>query len=112
MPRTIGAADRLTAPWSCPDPGANGTGRNRRRHPGQRRPRRLPASRRLLHPRVAGFTDTDFIPSTRDSGELAALTARRNAIAMPPEAVAETTAFVIAQPQSVGIGEMLVRPTV
>jgi NADP-dependent 3-hydroxy acid dehydrogenase YdfG len=59
-----------------------------------------------------GFTDTDFISSTRDPDELAALTARRDAIAMPPDAVAETIAFVIAQPESVDIGEILVRPTV
>jgi NADP-dependent 3-hydroxy acid dehydrogenase YdfG len=59
-----------------------------------------------------GFTDTDFISGTRDPGELAALTARREAIAMPPAAVAETIAFAIAQPDSVNIGEILVRPTV
>jgi NADP-dependent 3-hydroxy acid dehydrogenase YdfG len=59
-----------------------------------------------------GFTDTDFISGTRDPGELAALTARREAIAMPPAAVAETIAFAIAQPDSVDIGEILVRPTV
>ena len=59
-----------------------------------------------------GFTDTDFISGTRDPGELAALTARREAIAMPAAAVAETIAFAIAQPDSVDIGEILVRPTV
>jgi NADP-dependent 3-hydroxy acid dehydrogenase YdfG len=59
-----------------------------------------------------GFTDTDFIASTRDPDELAALTARRDAIAMPPASVAETIAFAIAQPDSVDIGEILVRPTV
>ena len=59
-----------------------------------------------------GFTDTDFIANTRDPGELAALTARRDATAMPPAAVAETIAFAIAQPDSVDIGEILVRPTV
>lgn len=61
---------------------------------------------------VPGFTDTDFIASTRDPEELAALTARRAAIAMPPDAVAEAIAFAIAQPESVDIGEILVRPTV
>jgi len=58
-----------------------------------------------------GFTDTDFISSTGDPDELAALTARRDAIAMPPKAVAETIAFAIAQPDSVDIGEIVVRPT-
>jgi NADP-dependent 3-hydroxy acid dehydrogenase YdfG len=59
-----------------------------------------------------GFTATDFISSTRDPGELAALTARRDAIAMAPEAVAETIAFAIAQPDSVDVGEIIVRPTI
>ncbi|HEY2507257.1 MAG TPA: SDR family oxidoreductase [Streptosporangiaceae bacterium] len=59
-----------------------------------------------------GFTDTDFIASTRDPDELVALTARRDAMAMPAQAVAETIAFAIAQPDSVDIGEVIVRPTV
>jgi NADP-dependent 3-hydroxy acid dehydrogenase YdfG len=59
-----------------------------------------------------GFTDTDFISSTRDPAELASLTARRDAMAMPPQAVAETIAFAIAQPGSVDIGEVIVRPTI
>jgi NADP-dependent 3-hydroxy acid dehydrogenase YdfG len=59
-----------------------------------------------------GFTYTDFISSTRDPGELASLAARRDAIAMPPDAVAETIAFAIAQPDPVDIGELIVRPTV
>jgi NADP-dependent 3-hydroxy acid dehydrogenase YdfG len=32
-------------------------------------------------------------------------------MAMPPQAVAETIAFAIAQPDSVDIGEVIVRPT-
>jgi NADP-dependent 3-hydroxy acid dehydrogenase YdfG len=59
-----------------------------------------------------GFTNTEFISSTRDPDELAALTARRDAMAMPAQAVAETIAFAIAQPDSVDIGEVIVRPTV
>jgi NADP-dependent 3-hydroxy acid dehydrogenase YdfG len=59
-----------------------------------------------------GFTDTDFISSTRDPAELASLTARRDAMAMPPAAVAEAIAFTVAQPDSVDIGEVIVRPTV
>jgi NADP-dependent 3-hydroxy acid dehydrogenase YdfG len=58
-----------------------------------------------------GFTDTDFIASTRDPAELASLTTRRDAMAMPPQAVAETIAFAVAQPGSVDIGEVIVRPT-
>ncbi len=48
-----------------------------------------------------GFTDTEFITPTRDPDELASLTARRDAMAMPPQAVAETIAFAPAQPDSV-----------
>jgi NADP-dependent 3-hydroxy acid dehydrogenase YdfG len=59
-----------------------------------------------------GFTDTELISSTRDPGELASLTARRDAMAMPPQAVAETIAFAITQPDSIDIGEVIVRPTV
>lgn len=59
-----------------------------------------------------GFTDTDFISSTRDPGELAALTSRRDAIAMSPEVVAEAVVFAVAQPDLVDIGEIVVRPTV
>jgi NADP-dependent 3-hydroxy acid dehydrogenase YdfG len=59
-----------------------------------------------------GFTRTEFISSTRDPEELASLTARRDAMAMPPQAVAETIAFALAQPDSVDIGEVIVRPTV
>jgi NADP-dependent 3-hydroxy acid dehydrogenase YdfG len=59
-----------------------------------------------------GFTDTEFISSTRDPDELALLTARRDAMAMPPQAAAETIAFAIAQPDSVNVGEVIVRPTV
>jgi NADP-dependent 3-hydroxy acid dehydrogenase YdfG len=59
-----------------------------------------------------GFTNTEFISSTRDPDELASLTARRDAMAMPPQAVAETIAFAIAQPESVDVGEVIVRPTV
>jgi NADP-dependent 3-hydroxy acid dehydrogenase YdfG len=58
-----------------------------------------------------GFTATEFIAGTRDPDELAALTARRDAMAMAPEAVAETIAFAIAQPGPVDIGEIVVRPT-
>jgi NADP-dependent 3-hydroxy acid dehydrogenase YdfG len=59
-----------------------------------------------------GFTNTDFIASTRDPDELAALTTRRDEIAMPPSAIAEAIAFAIAQPEAVDVGEIVVRPTV
>jgi NADP-dependent 3-hydroxy acid dehydrogenase YdfG len=59
-----------------------------------------------------GFTNTDSISSTRDPDELASLAARRDAMAMPPQTVADTIVFAIAQPDSVDIGEVIVRPTV
>ena len=59
-----------------------------------------------------GFTDTDFISSTRDPDELASLTARRDAMAMPPQAVAETIAFAIAsQTQSTSAKSSCGRPS-
>lgn len=60
---------------------------------------------------VPGFTFTDFISSTRDPDELEALKARRAALAMPPDAVAEAIAFALAQAESVNVGEIIVRPT-
>lgn len=59
-----------------------------------------------------GFTDTDFISSTRDPAELEALKGRREAVAMPPEAVAEAIAYALTQPENVDVGEIIVRPTV
>jgi len=59
-----------------------------------------------------GFTNTDFIASTRDPDVLAAAIARRDAIAMSPNAIAEAIAFAIAQPEAVDVGEIVVRPTV
>lgn len=57
-----------------------------------------------------GFTDTEFISSTRDPAELEALKARRAALAMPPEAVAQAIAYALTQPASVDVGEIIVRP--
>ena len=56
-----------------------------------------------------GFTATDFIESTRDPDQLAALRARRDAVAMPPTAVAEAIAYALAQPSGVNVGEIVVR---
>ena len=56
-----------------------------------------------------GFTNTDFIESTRDPDALAAARVRRDAIAMPPTAVAESIAFAIGQPADVNVGELVVR---
>jgi NADP-dependent 3-hydroxy acid dehydrogenase YdfG len=58
-----------------------------------------------------GFTNTDFISSTRDPELRAVLTARREQTAMPPRAVAEAIAYVIGQPDGVNVAELAVRPT-
>jgi NADP-dependent 3-hydroxy acid dehydrogenase YdfG len=58
-----------------------------------------------------GFTNTDFISSTRDPELRAVLTARREQTAMPPRAVAEAIAYVIGQPDGVNVAELVVRPT-
>lgn len=70
-----------------------------------------PAGVRVTHV-APGFTATGFVESTRDPEERAALVARRDAIAMPPEAVAEAVLFAVSQPASVDVGELVVRPTV
>jgi NADP-dependent 3-hydroxy acid dehydrogenase YdfG len=58
-----------------------------------------------------GFTNTDGV-GVGGSPEVAAqLLAKRDAIAMPPEAVARAISFAIEQPDSVDVGEIVIRPT-
>jgi NADP-dependent 3-hydroxy acid dehydrogenase YdfG len=58
-----------------------------------------------------GFTFTDFISSTRDPAVLEHLQTRRDALAMPPEAVSAAIAFALEQPEDIDVGEIIVRPT-
>jgi NADP-dependent 3-hydroxy acid dehydrogenase YdfG len=58
-----------------------------------------------------GMTSTNFAASITDAAARAALEQRRDAIAMPPNAVARAIAFAIDQPADVDIGEVVVRPT-
>jgi NADP-dependent 3-hydroxy acid dehydrogenase YdfG len=58
-----------------------------------------------------GMTSTDFAESITDPVVRAELEARRDAIAMPPNAVARAVAFAIEQPADVDVGEIVVRPT-
>ena len=58
-----------------------------------------------------GMTSTNFAESISDPAARAELEQRRDAIAMPPDAVARAIAFAIAQPPGVDIGEVVVRPT-
>jgi NADP-dependent 3-hydroxy acid dehydrogenase YdfG len=58
-----------------------------------------------------GMTSTNFAESITDAAARAQLEERRDAIAMPPDAVARAIAFAIDQPPDVDIGEVVVRPT-
>jgi NADP-dependent 3-hydroxy acid dehydrogenase YdfG len=58
-----------------------------------------------------GFTNTDGVGAGGSPEVAAALLAQRDAIAMPPEAVARAVAFAIEQPDGVDVGEIVVRPT-
>jgi len=58
-----------------------------------------------------GFTDTEGVGVGATPEVAAALVARRDAIAIPPEAVARAVAFAVEQPAGVDVGEVVVRPT-
>jgi NADP-dependent 3-hydroxy acid dehydrogenase YdfG len=58
-----------------------------------------------------GFTNTEGVGKGGSPETGAALIAQRDAIAMPPEAIARTVAFAIEQPDGVDVGEIVVRPT-
>jgi NADP-dependent 3-hydroxy acid dehydrogenase YdfG len=58
-----------------------------------------------------GMTSTNFADSMTDPAVRAELEERRDAIAMPPDAVARAIAFAIDQPADVDVGEIVIRPT-
>lgn len=58
-----------------------------------------------------GFTNTEGVRAGADPDVTAALLAQRDAIAMPPEAVARAVAFAIEQPDEVDVGEIIIRST-
>jgi NADP-dependent 3-hydroxy acid dehydrogenase YdfG len=58
-----------------------------------------------------GFTNTEGVGIGASADVAAALIAQRDAIAMPPEAIARAVAFAIEQPEGVDVGEIIVRPT-
>jgi NADP-dependent 3-hydroxy acid dehydrogenase YdfG len=58
-----------------------------------------------------GFVHTNFADGVANPAVKAQLEAARDAMAMPPEAVARAIAFAIAQPAGVDVGEIIVRPT-
>lgn len=58
-----------------------------------------------------GFVHTDFVEQTPDPASRAAMLARRDELAIPPEAIARAIAFAIEQPANVDVGDIVVRPT-
>ncbi|MBM9506194.1 SDR family oxidoreductase [Actinacidiphila acididurans] len=58
-----------------------------------------------------GFTNTEGVGKGGSPETAAALIARRDEIAMPPDAIARAVAFAIEQPDTVDVGEIVVRPT-
>jgi NADP-dependent 3-hydroxy acid dehydrogenase YdfG len=58
-----------------------------------------------------GMTSTNFADGLTDPQVRAQLERRRDAIAMPPDAVARAIAFAIEQPADVDVGEIVIRPT-
>ena len=58
-----------------------------------------------------GFVHTDFADSMTDPVLRAQTLARRDEIAIPPDAIARAIAFAIEQPADVDVGEIVIRPT-
>lgn len=58
-----------------------------------------------------GFVHTDFADSMTNPDVRAATLARRDQLAIPPEAIARAIAFAIEQPADVDVGDIVVRPT-
>jgi len=59
-----------------------------------------------------GFVGTGFAGSMTDPGIKAQVQKRMDEIALEPEAIARAISFAIEQPDDVGIGDIVVRPTV
>jgi NADP-dependent 3-hydroxy acid dehydrogenase YdfG len=60
---------------------------------------------------MPGFVATDFVATVTDERTRSQLEQRRDALAIPPSAIAEAIAFAIDQPEQVDINEITVRPT-
>jgi NADP-dependent 3-hydroxy acid dehydrogenase YdfG len=58
-----------------------------------------------------GFIQTDFAESMTDPKIKAQTIATRDAMAIPPDAIARAIAFAIEQPPGVDVNEIVVRPT-
>ena len=58
-----------------------------------------------------GFVHTSFADSMTDLATKAAIVARRDQIAISPDAIARGIAFAIEQPADVDVGDIVIRPT-
>ncbi|KUJ39735.1 putative oxidoreductase [Streptomyces sp. MBT84] len=58
-----------------------------------------------------GMTATDFAEASTNSQVRAEITAMRDRIAIPPDAIARAIAFAVEQPPTVDVNEIVVRPT-
>lgn len=58
-----------------------------------------------------GFTRTNFAEGVTNPEVRAQLAARRDALAISPDAIARAIAFAIEQPADVDVNEMVIRPT-
>jgi NADP-dependent 3-hydroxy acid dehydrogenase YdfG len=58
-----------------------------------------------------GFTRTNFAERVINHEVKAQLDASRDAVAMPPEVVANAIAFAIGQPDEVDVSEIVIRST-
>ncbi|EST36477.1 hypothetical protein M878_01975 [Streptomyces roseochromogenus subsp. oscitans DS 12.976] len=54
---------------------------------------------------------TDFAEASTNPQVRSQITEMRDRIAIPPEAIAQAIAFVIEQPATVAVNEIVVRPT-
>ena len=58
-----------------------------------------------------GFVNTDFAAGMTDQAQREQTLRLRDQIAIPPEAIARAVAFAIEQPDTVDVGDMVIRPT-
>jgi NADP-dependent 3-hydroxy acid dehydrogenase YdfG len=58
-----------------------------------------------------GFVKTPFVEAVANAETKAQLTASRDKMAIPPDAIARAIAFAIEQPADVDVNEIIIRPT-
>jgi NADP-dependent 3-hydroxy acid dehydrogenase YdfG len=59
-----------------------------------------------------GFTNTEGVGKGASAGAAEAMIQQRDAIAIPPSAIASAIAFAIEQPAGIDVSEVVVRPTI